>query len=354
MISFTSGKDELGVRLSGSDTLIECDGENDLQNSLSWRSATAALLLGGLNLWAASAQSQDTYPTRPIELVVPFAAGGGTDLLARLLAEGLSERLGHRVLVVNRPGANTNIGTHAVVKSAPDGYTLLLSSIGLAANPSLYKPMPFDPEKDLAPISLVANSPTVLVVHPSLAAKTPAEFVALLKSQPGKLDCATYGRGSGSHLAAELFQAVTATKMTMVTFTGGGPATQALAGNHVHALFAGLSAMSGMVQGGLLRPIGVASSSRLPLLADLTTFKETGIDYVTGTWFGLLAPAATPRPIIDRLHRETVAVLRQPNVTKRVIEEGSEVVANTPEEFAKFIADERARLADVIAKAGIQ
>ena len=317
---------------------------------------TALLLLLVLAVPGARrpAAAQEGWPTRPIELIVPFAPGGGTDLLARLLAEGLSERLGPRVLVVNRPGANTNIGTHAVVKAAPDGYTLLLSSIGLAANPSLYKPMPFDPEKDLAPISLVANSPTVLVVHPAVPARTIADFVALLKAQPGALEYASYGRGSGSHLGAELFQAATQTRMTHVPFSGGGPATQAVAGGHVKVLFAGMSAMSGMMAGGLLRPIGIAAAGRLALVPDISTFKEAGIDYVTGTWFGLLAPSATPRAIIDRLQRETVAVLREPGVTRRVIEEGSEVVASTPAEFARFIAAERARLADVIARAGIQ
>jgi tripartite-type tricarboxylate transporter receptor subunit TctC len=310
--------------------------------------------LATLALIAPSAHAQDTYPTRPIELIVPFAAGGGTDLLARLLSEGLSERLGHRVLVVNRPGANTNIGTHAVVKAAPDGYTLLLSSIGLAANPSLYKPMPFDPERDLQPISLVANSPTVMVVHPGIPATTIPEFVALLKARPGALEYASYGRGSGSHLGAELFQAATGTSMVHVPFSGGGPATQAVAGGHVKVLFAGMSAMSGMVSGGLLKPVGVASSTRLGLFPEISTFKEAGIDYVTGTWFGLLAPAATPRAIIDRLHRETVAVLRTPTVTNRVIQEGSEIVANSPEQFAAFIGAERKRLADVIATAGIQ
>lgn len=318
----------------------------------SWRVALATL--PWLLMFAHQPLAQDAYPTRPIELIVPFAAGGGTDLLARLLGEGLGERLGHRVLVVNRPGANTNIGTHAVIKAAPDGYTLLLSSIGLAANPSLYKPMPFEPATDLAPISLVANSPTVLVVHPGIAARNPIEFVALLRSQPGKFDYASYGRGSGAHLASELFQATTGTKMTHVPFAGGGPATVAIAGGHVHVLFAGLSAMSGMVSGGLLKPIAIASENRIALLADVPTFKESGVDYVTGTWFGLLAPAATPRAIIDRLHRETVTVLRDPAVTKRIIAEGSEVIANTPEQFRKFMADERRRLADVIAKSGIQ
>ncbi len=192
---------------------------------------------------AATAQAQGAYPSRPIELIVPFAAGGGTDLLARLLADGLGERLGQRVYVVNRPGANTNIGTSTVVKAAPDGYTLLLSSIGLAANPSLYKPMPFDPEKELAPISLVANSPTVLVVHPGVPARNLGELVALLKADPGKLEYASYGRGSGSHLAAELFQVATATRMLHVPFSGGGPAAQAIAGGHVKVLFAGMSAM---------------------------------------------------------------------------------------------------------------
>ena len=303
---------------------------------------------------AAVPLAADDYPARSIEMIVPFAAGGSTDLVARLLGDGLAERLGKPVIVINRPGANTNIGTLAVVKAEPDGHTLLLSSVGLVANPSLYKPVPFDPETDLAPISLAVNSPTMLVVHPSIKAESIAAFVSQLKARPGELNYASYGRGSGPHLAAELFQAATATRITAVPFTGGGPATIAVAGGHVDMLFAGIALLSGLSREGLLRPIGLASPSRSAMMPEVPTFREAGIDLVTGTWFGLLAPARTPAAIIGRLHTATVSVLLDKTVTAKISADGGEVVANSPTEFRAFIRGERRRLADVIAKAGIE
>ena len=303
---------------------------------------------------AALPAASDDYPTRTIELIVPFAAGGSTDLIARLIGEGLSNSLSRRVIVINRPGANTNIGTLSVIRAEPDGHTLLLSSIGLAANPSLYKPVPFDPETDLAPISLAVNSPTLLVVHPTVTAPSIAAFVAALKERPGALNYASYGRGSGPHLAAELFQAATGTRITNVPFAGGGPATIAVAGGHVHMLFAGIALLSGLSREGLVKPVGLAAIRRSPMMTDVPIFREAGIDYVTGTWFGLLAPARTSPAIIERLHRETVAVLRDPAVEARINNDGGEVIANSPAEFSSFIKEERRRLADVIAKAGIQ
>ena len=294
------------------------------------------------------------YPTKTIEMVVPFAAGGSTDLIARLLADGLGEQLGRPVIVINRPGANTNIGTLSVVRAEPDGHTLLLSSIGLAANPSLYKPMPFDPEVDLAPISLAVNSPTLLVVRKGLAANSIAEFVRLAKAHAGDFNYASYGRGSGPHLAAELFQAATATRITNVPFAGGGPATIAVAGGHVDMLFAGIALLSGLSREGLLKPIGLAAEARSAMLPDVPTFREAGIDFVTGTWFGLLAPALTSRGVVDKLHAATVRVLLDPAVKAKIANDGGEIIASSPREFSTFIKQERQRLADVIAKAGIE
>ena len=317
---------------------------------LFFATATVIAMLG-LQPHSAAAQG---YPSKTIELVVPFAAGGSTDLIARLLADGLGDRLGQRMIVINRPGANTNIGTLSVVRAAPDGHTLLLSSIGLAANPSLYKPMPFDPDIDLEPISLAVNSPTMLVVHKGVPSVSIGAFIAGLKARPGALNYASYGRGSGPHLAAELFQAATGTRITNVPFGGGGPATIAVAGGHVDMLFAGIALLSGLSREGLVKAVGLASARRSAMLPEVATFSEAGVDFITGTWFGLLAPARTPRAVIDRLHTETVAVLHDRAVQAKIANDGGEIVASSPVEFRAFIKDERRRLAEVIAKAGIE
>ncbi len=309
--------------------------------------ATAALLATG------SARAE-TYPARPVELIVPFAAGGGTDLLARLAGEGLAERLGQPFVVINRPGANTNIGMLSVARAKPDGHTLLMASVGLAANPSLYARLNFDPVAELSPITLLANSPTVLVVPPALPVASLAEFIAYAKQHPGELNYGSYGAGSGPHLATELFMAMTGTKLVHIPYAGGGPAALGAMTNQVQALFASILPVLGMVRGKKLKPIALASEHRSALLPDVPTFAESGLDYRTGTWFGLLAPARTPPAIIATLNRETVAVLRADTVHDRLAAQGAEVVGDTPEEFRAFIAQETERLARVIRGAKIQ
>jgi tripartite-type tricarboxylate transporter receptor subunit TctC len=304
-------------------------------------------------VWHGAAQAQ-TYPARSVELIVPFAAGGGTDLLARLVADGLSKRFGQSFVPLNRPGGNTNTGTLQAVKSAPDGYTLVMASIGLAANPSLYRRLAFDPLADLAPITLIANSPTVLVVPPEFPASTVAEFVAYVKSKPGALNYASYGAGSGPHLATELFRSITGVEIVHVPYSGGGPATVGVMGNSVQMLFASVLPVLGLVKTGKLKAIAIASSARSPLLPDVPTFKESGLDYVTGTWFGLLAPAKTPEPILSALHVHTVETLNEPAVRARIAEQGADVVGNRPAEFRDFIKSETERLAAVIRNAKIQ
>src|SRR5712672_98302 len=301
----------------------------------------------------APVRAQD-YPTRPVEIIVPFAAGGGSELLARLISDGLSKRLGQPFVVLNRPGANTNLGTLAAVRSKPDGYTLLIASIGLAANPSLYKKLAFEPQSDLEPITLIANSPTVLAVPPSLPVHSLAEFVAYVKARPGELNYGSYGVGSGPHLATELFQDMTGTRMVHVPYGGGGPAALGAMTNQVQALFSSVLPVLGMLRSGTLKAIAVASDRRSELLPDVPTFTEGGLDYRTGSWFGLLAPARTPPAIVDTLHRTTVAVLRDQSVRARIVEQGAEVVADTPAEFRTFIRDETERLARVIRGAGIR
>jgi tripartite-type tricarboxylate transporter receptor subunit TctC len=305
-----------------------------------------------LALAAAPVQAQ-TYPSRPVELVVPFAAGGGTDLLARLVAEGLSKRLHQSFVVLNRPGGNTNTGTLQVVKSPADGHTLVMASIGLAANPSLYRKLAFNPLSDLAPITLIANAPTVLVVPPDFPANTVAEFIAHVKAHPGKLNYASYGAGSGPHLATELFRSITGIDIVHVPYSGGGPAVVGVMGNSVQMLFASVLPVLGAVRGGKLKALAIAADRRSPLLPNVPTFKESGVDYRTGTWFGVLAPAKTPEPIITTLHGNIADILRDPSVRGRIEEQGAEVVGNSPAEFRAFIKDETDRLAVVIRNANM-
>jgi tripartite-type tricarboxylate transporter receptor subunit TctC len=235
----------------------------------------ANVILSGVATAAARAQD---YPARPVEIVVPFAAGGGSELLARLVSDGLAKRLGQPFVVINRPGANTNLGTFSVVRAKPDGYTLLIASVGLAANPSLYKKLGFAPQTDLAPITLIANSPTVLAVPPALPVNSLAEFIAYAKARPGELNYASYGVGSGPHLATELFQGMTGIKMVHVPYGGGGPAAVAAMTGQVQALFSSILPVLGMIRSGTLKAIAIASERRSELLPEVPTFQESGLD----------------------------------------------------------------------------
>ena len=313
------------------------------------RFALALLLL--IN---APALAQESYPSRLVEMVVPFAPGGGTDIIARVVAERLSETMRQRFVIINRPGAATNIGTAAVVNAPPDGHTLLMTSISLAANPSLYRKLPFDPQKDLAPIALIGNTASILVVNPSLPVNSASELIAYLKAHPGEVNYASYGAGSGPHLAAGLFQDITGTKIQHVPYGGGSPATIAVLRGEVQMLLAGILAVGPLVQSGGLKPLGIAAASRMPALPDLPTFREQGIDYLNGTWFGLLAPAKTPIAIIEKLNREVNAALRSEQVRTRLAEQGADVVGGSSEDFAKFLRDETERLSAVIKRANIQ
>jgi tripartite-type tricarboxylate transporter receptor subunit TctC len=307
-----------------------------------------------IGLAVAQRASAADYPTHSVDLIVPFAAGGGTDVLARILSEGLSKRLGQTFVVLNRPGANTNIGTQSVVRSTPDGYTLVMASIGLTANPSLYKRLPFDPLTDLAPISLIANAPTVLVANPSLPANSVSELVAYLKSRPDALNYASYGAGSGPHIAAELFEFTTGTKMVHVPYAGGAPAAYAVVSNNVQVLFSSALPVLGLIRSGSVKPIAVASEHRLASLPQVPTFLESGIAYRTGTWFGLLAPAKAPDGVITTLHAATVETLRDLPVRSKFVEQGAEVVGNSPAEFRAFLREETDRLSIVIRNAKIE
>jgi tripartite-type tricarboxylate transporter receptor subunit TctC len=240
------------------------------------------------------------------------------------------------------------------VRAKPDGYTLGIASVGMTANPSLYKNLNYDPQTEIEPISLLANSPTVLVVPPSLPVNTLAEFIAYAKARPGELNYASYGAGSGPHMATELFQSLTGVKMVHVPYGGGGPASLGAMTGQVQALFSSVLPVVSMIKAGTLKAIAIAAERRLELLPDVPTFKENGLDYRTGTWFGLFAPAKTPAAIIGSLHKATVEVLREPSARARVVEFGGEVVANSPAEFRSFIKDETGHLAKVVQGAGIR
>jgi tripartite-type tricarboxylate transporter receptor subunit TctC len=311
---------------------------------------TVALLLALIS--ASAAHADDGYPARTVEVVVPFAAGGGTDLNARVLTERLSEGLHQRFIVINRPGASTNIGTAAVANAQADGYTLLLTSISFAANPSLYRKLAYD-QKDFAPIALIANSPSILVINPSLPAKSVGELIAYLKAHPGELNYASYGAGSGPHLAAGLFQDMTGTTMQHVPYSGGGPATLAVLRGEVQMLLAGSLAVGPQIVGGGVKPLAIAAKTRTPALPDIPTFREQGIDYLSGTWFGLLAPAKTPPDIIARLNAAVADALRSDAVRARIAEQGADVVGGTAQDFGQFLRQETERLSAVIRRANI-
>jgi tripartite-type tricarboxylate transporter receptor subunit TctC len=300
-----------------------------------------------------TARADETYPARTVEIVVPFAAGGGTDLIARVLTERLAESLRQRFIIINRPGASTNIGTAAVANAQADGYTLLLTSISFAANPSLYRKLGYA-QKDFAPVILIANSPSILVVTPALPFKSVAALIAYAKAHPGELNYASYGAGSGPHLAAGLLQDITGTTMQHVPYGGGAPATLAVLRGEVQMLLAGALAVGPQITSGGVRPLAIAAETRSPALPDIPTFREQGIDYLSGTWFGLLAPAKTPPAIISKLSAAITDALRSDAVRARIAEQGADVVGGSPQDFARFLKEETERLSAVIRRANIQ
>jgi tripartite-type tricarboxylate transporter receptor subunit TctC len=285
-------------------------------------------------------------------VVVPFTPGGGADVVARVLTERLSEVLHQRFVVINRPGASTNIGTATVANAPADGYTLLLTSISFTANPSLYRKLAYA-QKDFAPIVLIANSPSILVVNPSLPVKSVGELVAYLKAHPGELNYASYGAGSSPHLAAGLFQDITGTTIQHVPYSGGGPATLAVLRGEVQMLFASAIGVGPQILSGGVRPLAIASQTRLPALPDIPTLREQGIDCLNGTWFGLLAPVKTPPDIIAKLNAAVADALRSDLVRLRIVEQGAVLVGGSPQDFARFLKEETERLSAVIRRANI-
>ena len=305
-----------------------------MRRSISLALALALMLLG-------QAHAQTAWPAKPIRMIVGFAAGGSTDVTARIIAQALSERLGQPVVVENRGGAGGNIGADAVAKADPDGYTLLMAtSSTFAANPNLYKTLPFDVQKDFAPITVTAFIPNLLVVNPSVPANNVADFIAYLKANPDKLNFASAGNGTSQHLSGELFNSLAGVRMTHVAYRGGAPAVSDLLGGQVQVIFAPLVEVIQQVRAEKLKALGITTAKRSPLLPEVPTILESLPGYEVALWNGLLAPAKTPPDIIDRINRATIEALRSPEVKAKLAEQGSEPVGNTPAEFKAFIDSE--------------
>jgi len=308
--------------------------------------------LSGAGVKYADAQS---YPVRPIRLVVASSPGGGSDILGRLIAQKLTELLGQQVVVENRAGASGIIGVDLVAKSPPDGYTLILTQTSLAINPSMIKKMPYDAMRDLAPISEIVAAPNVLVVHPSVPAKNVKELIALAKSKPGRLVIASPGLGTSPHLSAELFKVMAKVDMEQVLFKGSGLGVISLLAGEVSVAFPTTPTVMPYLRSGRLRPLGVTGAKRAQVLPEVPTIAEAALPgYESTQWYGILAPAATPRPVIDRLYREISRVLHMPDMQERLAAEGTEVVDGAPEVFAAHIKSETEKWAKVIKAAGIK
>src|SRR5262245_20329582 len=293
-----------------------------------------------------------TYPSRPVRMLVGFPPGGGTDIAARLLAPKLSEFLGQQFVVENRPGATTNIATDLVAKAAPDGHTLLFTTSAIAINMSLYKNLPFDALRDFAPISVFAESPNLLVAHQSAGANV-AELVAQAKAKPGSLNYSSAGSGTTQHLAGEVFKVKSGTQIVHVPYKGAAASLTAVIAGEVQFSFANVPAILGHVKNGRLRALAVAGARRSDLMPEVPTLKEAGVEGVeVPVWYALLAPAATPREIVSTLAATTARAARSPDTKQRLVEQGADPIGNTPEEFAKLLREEVVKYAEVVRLSG--
>jgi tripartite-type tricarboxylate transporter receptor subunit TctC len=296
----------------------------------------------------------ETYPTRPVRLIVPVAPGGAYDITARLIGQWLSERLGQQFVIDNRPGGGTNIGTEAVVRAPADGYTLLLVGAASAINATLYDKLNFNFIRDIAPVAGITRAPEVMVVHPSVPAKTVPEFIAYAKVNPGKLTMASGGIGSLSHVAGELFKMMAGVDLVHVPYRGQGPALTDLLGGQVQVMFAITVASIEYIKIGRLRALAVTAATRSDALPDIPTVGEFVLDYEASNWFGVCAPKATPAEIVDKLNKEINASLAEPKIKARLADLGGAVLALSPAEFGKLIADETEKWGKVIRAANIK
>jgi len=318
-------------------------------STISKAAAAALLCVAGV----MPAHAQQGYPTKPVRLILPYPPGGGSDTIARPLAQKMSESLGQQVIVDNRGGAGGNVGMEVAARSAPDGYTIVLAlTAQLAVNPALYKKVPYDPVRDFEPISLIGSGPYVLVVHPSLPAKSVKDLIALAKARPGQIAYASSGNGSGGHLAAELLKAMAGINLLHVPYKGGGPALVDVLAGQVQVLFTPPASSAQHIQSGRLRALAVSTAKRSASLPDLPTIAEAGVPgYDSGVWYGVLAPAGTSRDIVTKLNGEIVRALKQPDYHKLLLHAGIDPIGSTPEELARFMKSEAAKWAKVVKDA---
>ncbi|MBG9390669.1 tripartite tricarboxylate transporter substrate binding protein [Caenimonas aquaedulcis] len=315
-----------------------------------------ALVLGSLALAYAGAFAQTgPYPSRPIKLIVGYPAGGASDVAARIIGQKLSERMGQAVVVENRAGSAGNIGADAVAKAAPDGYTLLLGTISLSVNPSLYPKMTYDPVKDLTAISMISSTPFLLVVNPATPYKTVRELLDAAKKSPGVINYATAGNGSGSHLFTELLDSTANIKLTHVPYKGAAPAMNDVLGNQVGLTFDNIITTLPLVKAGKLRPLAVSTKQRSKVAPDIPTLDESGVPGFDATaWFGLFAPAGTPHDIVTKLAQEVAVAVKDPVVNDKLLALGAEPVSSTPDAFSAFFKGEVAKWGQVVRSAKVQ
>jgi tripartite-type tricarboxylate transporter receptor subunit TctC len=313
-----------------------------------------ALALCALASTAAWSQSAP-YPTKPIRFVVPFVAGGPTDIQGRLLGEKLGQRMGQQVIVDNRGGAGGNIGMELTAKAPPDGYTIVIATVGTwAVNPHLYK-LPFDVVKDFAPITQVSTSPGVLVVHPSVPAKSVKELIALAKAHPNELNYGSSGVGGFGHICGELFTLMSGTKMTHIPYKSSAPSMTDVMSGQIQVLFNNMIATVPHVKANRVRALATTGAKRSPALPDLPTIEESGVKgYENSSWSAVAAPAGTPRPIMDRLSREFTEILKLPDIQQKHADVGAEIVASTPEQFHAYLKSEVAKFGKLVKAAGIK
>ena len=311
-----------------------------------------AAIIAGLAFALPVAHAQE-WPTKPVRLVIPFAPGGATDIIGRLVGQKLGDRLGQPVVVDNRPGAATTIGNAAVAKAAPDGYTLLFAPTPFVITQALYPNLPYDADKEFAPVSLLAVSPFILVVNAALPVKNVAELIALARAKPGALTFCSAGSGSVPHLAGELFKLNAKIDIVHVPYKGGGPAITDLIGGQVNMMFATPIEVMAHVNSGKLRVLATTSSKRLPSLPDVPTMQESGVPHFdVYAFFGVLAPAGTPMPVIDRVAGDLAQVMKDPDVLQRFAEQSAEPRVLGPEQFTAFLKSERSKWADVVKRSG--
>ncbi len=316
-----------------------------------WTRSAAALAM----LAAATGAMAQNYPNRPIRMVVPFPPGGAVDVIGRVVAPALSERLGQQLVIDNRGGANAIIGTDIAAKAAPDGYTLLIVPAGHAITPNVSRKLPYDTLKDLAAVGLVGNGAYVLVIHPALPVKSVSEFVAYAKARPGKLNYAATGHGNATHLAGELFKVLTGVDMVYILYKGGGPALTDVISGQVAAFFAGVASSAAHIKSGRVRALGVTTARRAAALPDIPTIAETGVPgYEVDGWYGILAPARTPQAIIQRLNADINAVVATQDAKDRLLAVGLQARGTTPAEFHQMIVNDIGRWANVVKRAKIE